>query len=275
MLRKQAGSIVVSHVNSLPATWISLISLLFIHLATNYRAVRAVEMTSLNRQRANIVFSGIFETEQSIISDLSNQQEQEPRFPTDTKVLRPAEVAQQERIFEKDGILRWTSLAPPKSSNSTTEEIGWCRIGVSIQELFSLSSVSTTCFPKLLDAFSSEAYIVSPTNLTRTTTSLAFRRQKQPVLLIVLKHGCTPIEQLKAWAHALIVAKTISWGRHLPSGSNVNSDEEQVLRMLSYTLKFLNARFDTQYAPQLERAGWDLRTAALETTPGRRINILK
>ena len=56
-----AGSLVVSYISSKWATWTAMIILLAIHLGTNYLAVRAVCMQTLNRQRANLVFSGLLE----------------------------------------------------------------------------------------------------------------------------------------------------------------------------------------------------------------------
>ncbi|TKA71199.1 hypothetical protein B0A49_06127 [Cryomyces minteri] len=81
-----AGSLVVSWVSSPLATWSTLLLLLSIHLATNHAAVRAVSMRTLNRQRANLVFSHLIE---------------------DDEVLTPEEVSKKERIFDWDGVVRW------------------------------------------------------------------------------------------------------------------------------------------------------------------------
>ncbi|TKA67954.1 hypothetical protein B0A49_07548 [Cryomyces minteri] len=80
-----AGSLVVSWVSSPLATWSTLLLLLSIHLATNHAAVRAVSMRTLNRQRANLVFSHLIE---------------------DDEVLTPEEVSKKERIFDWDGVLK-------------------------------------------------------------------------------------------------------------------------------------------------------------------------
>src|ERR1700753_1137715 len=97
-----AGSLVVSYISSKWATWAAMIFLLAIHLGTNYLAVRAVCMQTLNRQRANLVFSSLLE---QIASDKTTNRGAKtlPRlvYPT------PEEVRLQERVFERDGVLRW------------------------------------------------------------------------------------------------------------------------------------------------------------------------
>ena len=73
----QTGSLVVTYITSLPATWISLLILLTLHLTLNYAAVRSVQMTSLNRQRANIAFSTLLESDGALVSLLSSSSMQE------------------------------------------------------------------------------------------------------------------------------------------------------------------------------------------------------
>src|ERR1700709_848660 len=104
------GSLVVSHISSQWATWTALIALLAIHLGTNYLAVKAVSMRTLNRQRANLVFSTFLEDSKSIHKEQSLK-----ALPT------PEEISLRERIFERDGVLRWKG----------SEIIGYCEIGVS------------------------------------------------------------------------------------------------------------------------------------------------
>lgn len=263
----QAGSVVVSRVTSLPATWIWLIALLVVHLATNYRAVRAVQMTSLNRQRANIVFSTLFETDdggwQTTTTPTTTTKERRNQEADDEfRVPRPDEVAAHERIFERDGILRWTSIGSHSSSSSRT--LGWCRIGTSLQELVSLLRRNDGSLPalrELTDLFESESYLLFFSSSKRAGSGKA---------IVVLKHGCTPAHQVKAWAHALLAARVLLLGRE----EDGPEDERTILSVVEQTLTFLNAdaRFD-RYVTRLARAGWALDVAALETTPGRRIRI--
>ncbi|KAL1981525.1 hypothetical protein VTN96DRAFT_2506 [Rasamsonia emersonii] len=299
LLGMLAGSVVVSHVTSLPATWTALIFLIFLHLGTNYRAVRAVQMTSLNRQRANIVFStllssdpGLDLVERQFRPDGSGGKDGDSTIATSAsrsplRVLRPDEVAGLERIFEKDGVLRWISSSsetPQQSRWSTSEKLGYCRIGVSLRDLLSLlkeplsssssSDSSVHLLRRLTELFASESYLLfssSSSSPARTTPLQA---------AIVLKQGCTPVLQLKAWAHALLVARVLSSSssssspHHSSSSSSIQQQQQQILNVIARTLSFLNenSRFEN-YTHALTEAGWDLDIAALETRPGRRIQI--
>ncbi|ODV90472.1 hypothetical protein CANCADRAFT_44126 [Tortispora caseinolytica NRRL Y-17796] len=59
LLGMLAGSLVVSNIQSNQATWICMIVLLVFHLYTNYRAVKAVVMTSFNRQRTTLAVEAL------------------------------------------------------------------------------------------------------------------------------------------------------------------------------------------------------------------------
>lgn len=56
LLGMLVGSLVVRMVEDKQVVWVLMILLAGVHLAMNYRAVRAVRMRTLNRQRATIVF---------------------------------------------------------------------------------------------------------------------------------------------------------------------------------------------------------------------------
>jgi Vitamin B6 photo-protection and homoeostasis len=184
LLGMLAGTAVVSVVTGKLATWITLLALLAIHLAMNTAAVRAVRMRSLNRQRANIVFSRLLAID---------------------KVLRPKQVSALEWIFERDGVLRWNDGV----------KIGHCKIGVGLDAFVRLlgdcnaRSRSTTMrevsLIEILTVFAEEEYLMWPDFLSRTEW-------------IVLKQGCNARSQLKAWCHGLLLAKEISGLEHVPNG---------------------------------------------------------
>ncbi|KAI9889852.1 MAG: hypothetical protein M1814_004687 [Vezdaea aestivalis] len=181
----KVGSIMVSHVVSTGATWVCLLLLLSIHLYTNYLAVRAVQMTTLNRQRATIAFSHLI--------DLS-------------EALSPAEVALKERIFETE-IIRWRSA----------EVIGSCRFGAPLSVLLSLlptpnsatksSRTDALDLAILLDIFREQQYIL-------------WIDLKHCKTVIVIKQGCSVHSQLKAWLHALVLHHAVA--TQSPSGSKVS-----------------------------------------------------
>ncbi|KAF7620013.1 hypothetical protein AFLA_001631 [Aspergillus flavus NRRL3357] len=262
------GSFVVSRVTSYTATWISLVMLLTMHLSLNYAAVRSVQMTSLNRQRANIVFSTLLNSDTDL--DIANFNPTHETHPTPKhskatqsqkqwQIPTPAQVSKQEKIFETDGILRWVS-AP-----STQHKLGTCRIGVSLEQFLAPSSTRTgsgslktsTPMSDLSSLFKSEDYLLF---LHRNRQSWDAR--------ILLKTSSTTQTQLKAWMHVLLAARVLC-----SSAKEMRTQEiEYIMDTISKTLTFLNdgSRTD-QYMSALTEAGWDLNVAALETRSGRRI----
>ncbi len=200
----QAGSVVVSHVSTATATWSCLILLLSVHLAMNRAAVRAVSMHSLNRQRANIVFS---------------------TFLDQNKVLTPEEVSEQERIFEWDGVLRWRGSSP----------IAKAKIGIPLRSLASswepahpsTGSVRDTdlLLMKLVKAFGFEEYLL-------------WYDVSHRVTLIVLKDGASSKSQLKAWALGLWVAHRFN------QQDATSAPVDKSFNLLESTLRNLSKRWN-------------------------------
>jgi hypothetical protein len=196
-------------------------------------------MRCLNRQRANIVFSNMFQH---------------------ATILCPSDVAQRERIFERDGALRW--------ADDTV--IGYCRIGVPLDLLLSRMGqrnkrsgslhMHAVKLPELMDVFADEQYIL-------------WFADNAYEALIVLKEGCTPIDQLKAWGHALLLAQVV---RGQDGGHQLESDDassgQKSLAELRETLEQTRDMWE-EYANVLEQEGWDLGVAALETRAGSRVQI--
>jgi hypothetical protein len=85
--------------------------------------------------------------------------------------------------------------------------------------------------------------------------------------VIVLKEGCTPTDQLKAWAHALLFATVAERLRPLGSMERVVQTDG-----MKVTLREVNELFP-MYVPVLEQKGWDLSIAALETRAGVRAQL--
>lgn len=215
------------------ATWSWLVALLSIHLATNYAAVCAVSMRTLNRQRANIIFSTLIDND---------------------VVLTQTEVSKQERIFERDGALRWGS----------SSIIGYAKIGVRLSALF-----------EIIGRTHSATFSVKDSEITLTTLETLFRREKYMLwwgenansILIVLKDTASNVSQLKAWIHALLTARHV----HLDPSSSLTSSDSK-MSILRETLEYLNVHFDG-HIDRLRKAGWDLDTAALGTRSGFRLTL--
>ncbi|KAI1147259.1 vitamin B6 photo-protection and homoeostasis-domain-containing protein [Nemania diffusa] len=80
LLGMLAGSVFVRFVKGVPAVWLWTAVLLAVHLWTNYQAVRAVQMRTLNKQRATLVY---------------------------TEYLRSGRVLRPDQVAEREHILRW------------------------------------------------------------------------------------------------------------------------------------------------------------------------
>jgi len=251
-----AGSLVVSVISSQWATWIAMIALLAIHLGTNYMAVRAVCMRTLNRQRANLVFSHILEQsskyQEAHTKWWINKGSTSGSLPAvpDIKCLGPVDVFIQERIFEKDGVLRWQGR----------EILGYCKLGVSLQTLLDSVSKRDTMtgsysgsqlpeFTELLTIFKGE-YIL-------------WYDEMQRKFLVVLKESSNTYDQLFAWLHALCIAK---FGR--------SREDEPVLETLDRTRHYVDQIWE-HVSRELVKSGWDLDTGAMETRSGTRIRMGK
>lgn len=230
----------VSWVSSPIATWSVLIALLSIHLAANHAAVRAVSMRCLNRQRANIVLSGMLHH---------------------GVVLQPADVSKRERIFEQDGVLRWAD----------DQIIGHCSIGVTLKTLLSRMGQSH----KRTGAFEMQAIKLSELmGVYDDEPYVLWYDQREAV--IVLKQGCSPLDQLRAWAHALVVAQKARLGetqqKPKPDDDGSTSSQHQLMAELRSALQETRKLFAT-FTDKARGAGWDLEVAALETRAGTRVVI--
>ncbi|CAI6338579.1 unnamed protein product [Periconia digitata] len=231
-----AGTVVVSWVSTPFATWSTLIALLSIHLATNYAAVKSVSMRCLNRQRANLVLSNLLQS---------------------GHISTPAEVSQKERIFEKDGVLRWTDDGI----------IGHCSVGVSMAVLLnsmdrarqraSSLGLQTTRISDLMQMYGERGYVL-------------WKGQESATVVVVLKRGCSPRDQLQAWAQALLLARRDR--TRLSDQKAADGVADDRLSELRWTLDEA-ARLFEKYEAELINVGWDLDVAALEVRPGHRIEV--
>lgn len=199
----------------------------------NHAAVKAVRMDTLNRQRANIVFSTLLDS---------------------NKILTPESVSRRERVFERDGVLRWG-----------TQLIGRAKIGVCLQTLLTSfgSAHSTTGsyrsasleLENLLEVFRLEDYLL-------------WYDSSHRAVYIVLKEGASASSQLKAWAHSLWAARHYQINHAI----GAESSDKGTLQLLASTLGELSSRWATDM-DSLTAAGWDIGTASLETTSATRISL--
>jgi hypothetical protein len=217
-------------------------------------------MTSLNRQRANIVFSTLLESDPGMdMETLRSGQVSKTKQDANTtswKILTPAQVAQKERIFHRDGALQW-------KTHSQTQDLGTAEIGVSLASFFKHSQAPASKvslqthlpIPTLTTLFASESYLLYPTP-----------RGTKWHVSILLKSNSTVHTQQKAWTHALLAARVLS------SPSKTTATTAEIVSVLANTLSFLNTRF-SQYTHALSEAGWNTSLSALETRSGRRVTL--
>jgi len=242
LLGMLAGSAIVPMVKSSFATWTLLILLLSIHLETNRRAVRAVAMRSLNRQRATLVYHHLVRN----------------YIPT------PSEISKEERIFEWDGALR----------DVTGVRRGQCVVGAALHGLLRESAVSRHStgsltlrdglLGRIFDVYDDQAYILWPVS-----------RSKKSDLRIALKREATPRDILIAWWQACALASVFTVDC-LPSKRLQDAEEEEVsmIRRLNNSARKADDLL-RKHERALASVGWELSTAALETRTSTRISIVK
>ncbi|RPB07847.1 hypothetical protein P167DRAFT_495171, partial [Morchella conica CCBAS932] len=255
-----AGSFVVRHITSTWATWVSLTLLLALHLGTNYMAVTSVALRTLNRQRANIVFSRL--------SDINSTT---TTTTTGGVMVTPGRAARLERIFERDGVLRW----------GESEVLGFARIGATFSELAAsfhgaIASGGDGARGGLFPSSRPTITIHDIAKVFRNEKHLLWYDARKREVTICLKNDITSEEQLKAWVHALFVAKKIRHHNDNNSEKKLSLSSpltnEEILGVIETTLFDLGMSFATTVG-QLRAVGWDLGTAALETKPGYRVGI--
>ena len=232
LLGMLAGSVVVSWVTTPVATWTTLIFLLSVHLEMNRRAVRAVSMRTLNRQRATLVYHHL----------------QRGHVPT------PDEISAQERIFEKDGVLR----------GATGNILGYCTIGSGFSNfLKSVASGTTTAGSfrmsdsivlDIFQAFKDSGYIL-----------WTVPNSKPPQIQAAIKKSAATDELLVAWWQALDLADRSSRDQ-VKKHEGSTMDLAHVLHSMSRARDMLN-----EHEAGLRDVGWDLNTNALETASSTRV----
>lgn len=231
-----AGSAVVSWVTTPIATWTTLILLLSIHLETNRRAVRAVKMRTLNRQRATLVFHHL----------------QRGHVPSID------EVAREEKIFERDGVLR----------TADGRAAGSCAVGVQISRLLdAVSSQRTTTMAVRLE----DEMLAKVMGIYESCRYVLWRdkshQQGKLSLHIVLKKDVEVSDILMAWWQALFLADEKFIG-----ASNANSDLKTELQSFADARDAARSLLN-KYDKNLREAGWDLDSGALETGSSTRVVI--
>lgn len=162
----------MSHIETTYATWATLLLLLAIHLVTNYFAVRAVTLETLNRQRATILFTTMLD---------------------EHTVLSPRQVADRERVF----------AAGSSVSDKFGKCIGTISLGVSLERLIKQASSTRSktafksidsSFETILTTFQNERYVMT-------------HNERQKHVCVVFKQHAAAQDQMQAWLHGMITLR--------------------------------------------------------------------
>lgn len=225
----------MSRITSASATWTLLLALLAVHLATNYKAVRCVALNTLNRQRTNLVFSG---------------------FRESGRVSTPKEVSVAERVLERSGVLRWGSA-----------KVGAAETGVRFATILTTTNGRVhSCAGKVTELgtiFRKQKYILYPRGYDPGTGEIR-------KIEIFFKEGACPKDQVKAWSHALWLAKESLSSPRNNTGNALGTDSP--FEILRTTLRQMDDCFEGFMAGLVE-AGWNVDTAGIEIYTGYRLSV--
>jgi hypothetical protein len=240
------GGLVVSKVEGTVETWCCMIPLLALHLWCNWKAVKSVRLSSLNTERAVILFDGILRGQ--------------------TKSLD--EVGTQEAILGKAKILQ-TSEGRLLSS---------CKVGASVEDLLHSMRLKESSAPgrpegagkslaRLLEIFHHEEYLLWADITT-----------KQAV--IVLKQGASTVTQAKGFLHLMRLLRSCSSSQkeqntgveHSQNSIASPKRDDEILEVLKHTLHENNKLWPA-IKDRVRAAGWELEKGTLEQGPSYRIQM--
>lgn len=231
------GGLVVSKVEGTVETWCWLLPLLALHLWCNWKAVKSVRLSSLNTQRAVLLFDGILQGH--------------------TKSLD--EVGRQEAILGRAEILHTTEGRLLSS----------CNVGASVGQLLQSMQLNVLAAPggsedadkifaRLWEIFRQEKYLL----WVNKTTNRA---------VMVLREDASNITQAKGFLHLMRVLRAQSSSPSEPKRGVNNIQEpmslpkqaDEILRHLEETLDKNNQHWPAVMA-RAEAVGWELEKGSLE-----------
>lgn len=235
-----AGSVAVSTVTGEGATmWAVVVTLLSIHLYTNYQAVRSVIMVTLNRQRANIVFADIINSLDSLKSV--------NHIAHGKMLLSPRKVAHLESILQSNNILKNTQgviIGTADFVEFLVVEKYSRQLGLSVGNLLSVRK---------------SGYIIC--------YEMDFNNKPKVGITLVENEGSTSGRhvELRAWVHAYLICLQIS-----------KKYQQTPIETIQETEKILEYVFtELDICTGLEAAGWDLSSNQIIGQLVRRIRVIE
>ncbi|KAK9470070.1 vitamin B6 photo-protection and homoeostasis-domain-containing protein [Dipodascopsis tothii] len=232
-----AGSAVVPHLTTARTTWTTLAALSVVHLAANYRAVRAVTLRTLNRQRAALVFSHATD----------------PAGPAPPLLVAPADAAAREVVLERDGRLRWRG-----------RPIGHAALG-------SFAAVEALRAPdvglaELVDICGSAGFLLWYAG-----------RPGAVDVRIALTEPTVAHAELRAWAAALFVARLEAIGDaggDAASDAEKGRGGARKTRTVRAALAAVDALFADGVVARLAAAGWVVDRPMIAPTAAPRVRVI-
>lgn len=254
-----AGSLVVGVVKGEGvAMWAVVATLLTLHLWTNYRAVSSVVLKSLNRQRANIVFSDIHKS----LAELKQTAQVDVNFDMSLSrlLLTPKKVARRENILEPDGAVR----------NSDGKIIGYAYFD-GFETISSNAQNLNISITELVKVTSDWGYIiwyqVLDNKLTRVYITLLDEDNSS---------STTGSGDLRAWAHAYLIANAVSSYFSMRGSFEEKYDISDPLALIKTTADTLTTIFDElRITKALKLCGWDLSNRNIISHPVKKVFIEK
>lgn len=255
------GSVIVGMVKGEGfSMWFTVLSLLFIHLWTNYQAVVHVVARTLNRQRANIVFADIVnslpEMEQTYAADADSAKAM-------SRLLFPPKKANQyERILEADGLLRWYTFNSSSSASPSDTVIGHAQYG-SFKSMMEMVPPSIG-ISELLEACDSKTsgYVLFY-NVSKHTSRVNIK------ICLINSNNLTFNPDIRAWVHALLLA------RKLHTAANKSAKMfTHPLDVISESRSVVTKLFDELHIEDaLKMAGWEMERNSVQSHPNPSIKI--
>ncbi|KAF8997499.1 vitamin B6 photo-protection and homoeostasis-domain-containing protein [Cyathus striatus] len=221
LLGMMLGTLIVPRLTTQSSTYSVLFLLVGLHLTINYYGVRGLALRTLNRQRVGAAWM--------IYRDSGSSQ-----------VPNPEQMSVVERIFDRPGVLR---------DVQTDVVIGHCSIGSSA------SRISHALTASVFNVFKKERYLLwYDEEYLRTSVHDII-----PRLHICLKDGYTLEDQLRAWAHATELCRSIS-----SAGKAKGFNYGNPLDALQTSHRWMTELF-SEFLENLRSVGWNTAEGALIT----------
>jgi hypothetical protein len=241
------GTVVVKYVEGHRSVVLLMIALVLGHLWVNYLGVCSVHMTTLNRQRATILFNEYLQT---------------------GRVLCPRQVAKRENI------LIWDDRAYNREDHAVARIEFAESYKHAMQDVTATTTTSTNENSDISQQTRESCIIDEP----EFTHFFSTRQDGFSTVRILLHGNSTPVSAIRAWFYAIEAC----W--HMTRGTGFSRSLEDVLKGGEDSLRkgpmglaggspFKNNFRKADLYQKMEALGWDLNTQAFETSAPVRIRI--